>query len=107
MSSAWKDVTDTYPAVYRILKENEPLSVPEVIQELESDSDLNIELREAPNKKTVKKALKTLVREGHVTHDSGVDDGGYVRWRTTTRPDLNPKPDGRDMTEEELNHSSV
>ena len=94
----------TFPAaVYRLLKDDEPLSVDELTQRLNRGPGHDIDLRDREiTTEDVRDALKDLVKQGHVTHGTAVDSDGQVKWQTTTRPDLNPKPDGRHIADEEF-----
>lgn len=102
MSATACPVENIDGAVYRILREDEPLSVPELLSILEDDPGYGIELATSIDHQKLQAALKKLVKKGHVTHDAGVDSEGNVKWRTTDRPDLNPKPDGSEVSTETI-----
>lgn len=87
--------------VYKAIRENEPLSVPSILSFLREQQEAETGYTSFP-KNEVLKALKSLHNQGHISNTSSVDSEGNVEWRTTRRPDLNPKPDGRNERVEEM-----
>ena len=91
MSATTEGPDELVATIYEALDENDPMSVPEVVSLLRDRGE------PVESEESVERVLRTLVKQNHVTHDAGVDSEGQLRWRTTTRPDLNPKPNEEEI----------